>query len=262
MRPNGVRRLIAEGKPVVNGWLAIANSFSAETMAQCGFDAITIDMQHGIVDYQASIAMLQAISTTSATPMVRVPWNEPGILMKVLDAGSYGIICPMINTKEEAEALVAACRYPPKGSRSFGPSRAVLYGGGDYAKHANDEILVFAMVETRKGLDNLEAILSVEGIDGIYVGPSDLSLSFGAPPTLDPSDADVLKAMQRICDVTRAKGRIAGVHTDGPKTALRRYKEGYQLCTIMNDVRLMANAATAAVREVRGEMPAPAAKTY
>ena len=150
MRKNELRKIIADGKTVLNAWLAIANPFSAELMAHQGFDAVTIDLQHGPVDFQAAVGMLAAISTTPAVPMVRVPWNEPILTAKLLDAGAYGVICPMINSRAEAEALVSACRYPPRGSRSFGPNRAALYGGTDYWQHANDEILVFAMIETCK----------------------------------------------------------------------------------------------------------------
>src|SRR5919108_4380709 len=172
MRANNLRQIFAGGGTVLNGWLAIANSYSAEMMAHQGWDSVTIDMQHGPVDFQAAVGMLQAISTTPAVPMVRVPHNEPILTLKLLDAGAYGVICPMINSKAQAEALVEACRYPPRGSRSFGPNRAVLYGGADYWRHANEEILLFAMVETREALENLEAIVSVDGLDGIYVGPS------------------------------------------------------------------------------------------
>src|SRR5262249_46559967 len=228
-----------------------------------GFDSVTVDLQHGAVDYQSAVAMLQAISTTPAVPMVRVPWNEPILTLKLLDAGAYGVICPMINSKAQAEAFVDACRYPPRGSRSFGPNRAVRYGGADYWQHANDEILLFAMVETGEALKNLEAIASVDGLDGIYVGPSDLSLSMGkVPPSLDPQDAEVIDAIKQIAFATRKHGKIAGVHTDGAKTAIRRFGDGYQLCTILNDARLLANAAAAAVREARGQMPQAAAKPY
>src|SRR5437660_5528474 len=147
MRPNTLRKIFAGGGTVLNGWLAIANTYSAEMMAHQGFESVTIDLQHGPVDFQAAVGMLQAISTTAAVPMVRVPWNEPILTLKLLDAGAYGVICPMINSKAQAEALVEACRYPPRGSRSFGPNRAVLYGGADYWRYANDEILLFAMVE-------------------------------------------------------------------------------------------------------------------
>ena len=262
MRENALRKLLAGGKKAVNAWCAIPSAFSTEMMSHCGFDSVTLDLQHGIVDYQTAVTMLQAISTTPATPMVRVPWNEPGIMMKLLDAGAYGIVCPMINTKEEAEAFVSNCRYPPRGNRSFGPIRATLYAGADYAQHANEEVLLFAMIETRTALDNLDDILSVEGLDGTYVGPSDLSLSFAKPPTLAPSDPEVLAAMKTICDKTKAAGKFSGVHTDGSATALQRYEDGFQFCTLANDVRLMANAAQAAVREARGEAAGEAGKGY
>jgi 4-hydroxy-2-oxoheptanedioate aldolase len=263
MRKNELRRIFAGGGTALNGWLAIANSYSAELMAHQGFDSVTIDLQHGPVDFAAAVGMLQAISTTPAVPMVRVPHNEPILTLKLLDAGAYGVICPMINSKAEAEALVSSCRYPPRGARSMGPNRAVLYGGADYWQHANSEVLLFAMIETRQAVKNLADIVSVDGIDGVYVGPSDLGMSMGkTPPTLDPQDAEVLAAIKQICDVTRQHGKFAGVHTDGAKTAVRRFGEGYQLCTILNDARLMANAASAAVREARGQVPQAAAKTY
>ena len=262
MRRNELKKIIAEGGTVLNAWLAIANPFSAELMAHQGFDGVTIDLQHGPVDFQAAVGMLAAISTTAAVPMVRVPWNEPILTAKLLDAGAYGIICPMVNSKAEAEALVSACRYPPRGARSFGPNRAALYGGADYWQHANEEILVLAMIETRKAVHELEEIVSVDGLNGVYVGPADLSLSLGKTPTLDPQDAEVLAAIQTICSVTRKRGKIAGVHTDGAGTAVRRFKEGYQLCTILSDARLMANAAAAEVRAARGQMPRAGAKTY
>jgi len=263
MRKNELRRIFAGGGTALNGWLAIANSYSAELMAHQGFDSVTIDLQHGPVDFAAAVGMLQAISTTPAVPMVRVPHNEPILTLKLLDAGAYGVICPMINSKAEAEALVSSCRYPPRGARSMGPNRAVLYGGADYWQHSNGEVLLFAMIETRQAVQNLADIVSVDGIDGVYVGPSDLGMSMGkTPPTLDPQDAEVLAAIKQICDVTRKHGKFAGVHTDGAKTAVRRFGEGYQLCTILNDARLMANAASAAVREARGQVPQAAAKTY
>jgi 4-hydroxy-2-oxoheptanedioate aldolase len=262
MRKNELRTRLANGGTALNGWLSLANSYSAEIMAHQGFDSVTVDLQHGAVDYQAAVGMLQAISTTAAVPMVRVPWNEPILTLKLLDAGAYGVICPMINSKAQAEAFVDACRYPPLGSRSFGPNRAVLYGGADYWRHANEEILLFAMVETLDGLAELENIASVSGLDGIYVGPSDLSFSMGKVPSLDPQDEEVVRAIRHIAETARKKGKYAGVHTDGAKTALRRFDDGYQFCTILNDARLLANAAGAAVREARGQMPQEAAKTY
>jgi 4-hydroxy-2-oxoheptanedioate aldolase len=262
MRKNAIKKALAGGGRVVNAWLAIPSAYSAELMAHQGWDSVTIDLQHGPVDFQAALGMLQAISTTDAVPMARVPWNDPAIIMKLLDAGAYGLICPMINTRAEAEAFVAAARYAPQGNRSFGPNRAVQYAGADYWQHANQEVLLFAMVETTKALENLDQILSVPGLDGTYIGPSDLSLSMGRPPTLDPADKDVLAAMELIRRKSREKGLLAGVHTDSAKTALKRYGEGFQLCSILSDARLLIMAAQAAVREVKGQPQAVAAKTY
>ena len=145
-----------QNRYAINGWLAIPNGFSAEVMANQGWDTLTVDMQHGVIDYAQMVPMLQAISTTATVPIVRVPWLEPGIVMKSLDAGAYGIICPMVNTREDAQRLVSYTHYAPRGSRSFGPVRASLYGGSDYATKANDTIVVFAMIETKQALDNLD----------------------------------------------------------------------------------------------------------
>jgi len=183
MRQNRLRSIWRSGGAAVNGWLCIPSSFSAETMAHQGWDSLTIDLQHGIVDYPAMISMLQAISTTDTVPIARVPWLEPGILGKTLDAGAYGVICPMINTREDAQKLVAYTHYVPRGTRSFGPLRAQLYGGADYFQHANDTIVTFAMIETAHALDHVDDILSVEGLDAIYIGPADLSLALGCRPT-------------------------------------------------------------------------------
>jgi 4-hydroxy-2-oxoheptanedioate aldolase len=188
MRENRLRTLWKADQAAVNGWLAIPNSFSAEVMAHQGWDSLTIDLQHGVIDYAAMVTMLQAISTTATVPVVRVPWLEPGIIMKSLDAGAYGVICPMVSTREEAQRFIAYTNYAPRGTRSFGPVRATLYGGADYATQANDTIVRFAMIETAQALDNLDAILSVEGLDAIYIGPSDLSLALGCKPVFDDVD--------------------------------------------------------------------------
>lgn len=262
MRKNALKELIAKGTPCLNGWVAVPSSFQAETYAAQGWDSVTIDMQHGSNDINDVVPLLQAIQLAGPTAMVRVPWNEPSGIMRVLDAGAYGVICPMINTKAEAEALVAAGRYPPLGARSNGPFRASQFAGADYLKEANNEVLLFAMIETREGLKNLDAILEVPGLDGTYVGPTDLALSLGKPATLDPSDKEVLDAMATIAKKTRAAGKIAGVHTDGPKTAAKRFAEGYQYCTLLNDVRLLANAANAWIREARGQAKGETSKSY
>ena len=240
MRENRLRSQWAAGQAVVNGWLAIGNSFSAETMAHQGWDALTIDLQHGVVAYAAMVTILQAISTTATVPVVRVPWLEPGILMKTLDAGAYGVICPMVNTREDAQKLVAYTHYAPRGTRSFGPVRALLYGGADYPKAANDTIVTFAMIETAAALDNLDDILSVEGLDAIYIGPSDLSLALGCTPTFDDLDPKAAQAVDHILERANAHGVVAGIHNGTPEAALRRIAKGFRFVTISSDARLMA----------------------
>jgi 4-hydroxy-2-oxoheptanedioate aldolase len=251
MRPNRLREMWPLDQPVFNGWLAIANAFSAETMAHAGWDALTIDLQHGLVDYQAMTGMLQAISSTDVVPVVRVPWLEPGILMKTLDAGAYGVICPMINSREDAQKLVAWTHYAPRGQRSFGPIRGLLYGGADYPQHANDTIVTFAMIETAQALDKLDDILSVEGLDAIYIGPSDLSLSLGCKPTFDDVEPKVAEAIDHILDRARAHGLVAGIHNGTPQAALQRVAKGFRFVTVASDARLMAAGAQQTLATLR-----------
>ena len=220
MRENRLRTMWRNDQAAVNGWLAIPNSFSAEVMAHQGWDTLTIDLQHGVIDFAAMVPMLQAISTTPTVPIVRVPWLEPGILMKSLDAGAYGVICPMVNTREDAQKLVAWTSYAPRGTRSFGPIRALLYGGADYPTHANETVVRFAMIETAQALDNLDAILSVEGLDAIYIGPSDLSLALGCRPVFDDVDPPVAQAIDHILERATAHGLKAGVHNGIAEGAL------------------------------------------
>ncbi len=251
MRENRIRTLWNSGGAAVNGWLAIPSTFSAETMAHQGWDSLTVDLQHGVVDYQAAVAMLTAISTTPTVPVVRVPWLEPGILMKMLDAGAYGVICPMINTREDAQKLVAYTHYAPRGTRSFGPIRALLYGGADYPQHANDTIVTFAMLETRQALDNLDAILSVEGLDAIYIGPSDLSLALGCKPAFDDIDPPVAQAIDHILARAKAHGVRAAIHNGTPEAALKRIEKGFQFVTVSSDARLLAAGAQQVVAKMR-----------
>ena len=251
MRENRLRTLWKSGGAAVNGWLTVPSSFSAETMAHQGWDTLTIDMQHGMIDDAALVPMLQAISTTDTVPVVRVPWLEPGIVMRALDAGAYGVICPMVNTREDAQKLVAYTHYPPRGTRSFGPLRAVLYAGADYVQHANDTIVTFAMIETAEALDNLDDILSVEGLDAIYIGPSDLSLALGCTPTFDDLEPKAFEAVEHILARAKAHGVVAGIHNGTPEAALKRIAKGFQFVTISSDARLMADGAQQVISAMR-----------
>ncbi|RYF60175.1 MAG: 2,4-dihydroxyhept-2-ene-1,7-dioic acid aldolase, partial [Comamonadaceae bacterium] len=197
------------------------------------------------------VTMLQAISTTDTVPVVRVPWLEPGILMKTLDAGAYAVICPMVNTREDAQKLVAWTSYAPRGTRSFGPVRALLYGGADYPQHADDTIVRFAMIETAQALENLDAILSVEGLDAVYIGPSDLSLSLGCTPTMDDLEPKAAQAVDHILARAKAHGLVAGIHNTGPESALARIAKGFQFVTVSSDARLIAAGAQQVMAKMR-----------
>jgi 4-hydroxy-2-oxoheptanedioate aldolase len=249
---NKVKTIWGEGKAVINGWLAIPSGFSAEMMAQCGFDSVTVDLQHGVQDYLSMVQCFQAMQAHPVTPMVRVPWNEPGIIGKVLDAGAQGVICPMINTREEAEAFVSACKYPPRGTRSNGPVRAGLYGEpGTYQKTANTETLCIPMIETQTAVKNLEAILDVEGVAGVYIGPSDLGLSYGLAPKFDRQEPEMLAIYDRVLAECSKRKIFAGIHTGGADDAAKCIARGFRLVTLTNDVSLMAIAARGAVAQTR-----------
>ena len=241
MRANDVRDLWTAGKPVINGWCSLPGGFSAELMATMGWDAVTIDTQHGLIGYADMLAMLQAISITQVTPLVRVSWNQPGEIMRALDAGAYGIICPMINDAAECAAFVQACRYPPDGFRSSGPTRAAVYGGADYHAKANGQILTLAMIETAQGLANVEAIVATPGLDGVYIGPSDLSLAMGGPPGQDQMAPGLLAAFDKILAACKAAGVRIGVHTNSPGYSQTMLERGFDLVTVGSDTRYLSS---------------------
>lgn len=251
---NRVKEIWASGKVVLNGWLAIPSGFSAEVMASSGLDSVTVDLQHGVQDYMSMIQCFQAAGGFPVTPMVRVPWNEPGIIGKVLDGGAYGVICPMVNTPEEARAFVSACKYPPTGTRSNGPIRPLLHSApGAYQKTANDEVLCLPMIETRTAVGNLDAILDVEGIAGVYVGPADLGFSYGYAPKLDRDEPEILKIYEQILKACDKRGIHAGIHCSGAAGATRNIGLGFRLVTVFTDSGLISQFGRSSVEQVRKE---------
>ncbi len=263
MRKNKIKQMMAEGKPVINGWLQIPSTVSAEVMAHQDWDSLTIDMQHGLVDYTNALPILQTISSTEVTPLARVNWNEPGQIMKILDAGCYGIICPMISNKSEAERFVQACMYPPQGYRSFGPVRGLIYGGSDYANHANDEMLKFAMIETKESLENLDDIMSTRGVDGIYIGPADLSLAIGEAPGFDrPENTKAYSEILKILEHAKKNNIFAGIHNRTPEYAQKMIGKGFNFVTIGADQRVLSAGAKAIVEKMKGSLKKKESTSY
>lgn len=251
MRIDRLREVWARSGVVINGWLGIPSAVAAENMAQAGWDSLTCDLQHGLLDYADALAMLQAISTTATTPLARVPWNEPGIIMKLLDAGALGIICPMVNNRAQCEAFVGACRYAPQGYRSYGPTRALWYAGADYLQHANSSVVALAMIETQQAVRELDAILDTPGLDGIYIGPSDLGLSLGCEARLDPVDPTVVATIKAIVDKARQRGLHAGLHCATTAYARQAIAWGCDMVTTGTDNVLLNQAARRAVSDMR-----------
>jgi len=250
---NPLKRLWAEGKSVVNGWIAIPSVLSAEVMARAGWDSITIDMQHGTADYADLLTLLPVIQQTETVALVRVPWNRPEDIMRALDAGAMGIIAPMIDSVADAKALVDACLYAPEGARSFGPIRARLAYGDDYAAKANANILPIAMIETKAALEQLDDILQVPGLGGIYIGPADLSLVHGLPPGFDREEPEMLEIIEHILSRAKAFGVPAGIHCGSPAYAKRMQELGFSLVTIGSDARFLEAGANAALGKIRSE---------
>lgn len=251
MQANKIKQIWKSGGVVINGWLHIPSTWSAEVMAHAGWDSITVDLQHGMHSIETAIQLMQAISTTETVPMARVNWNEPGSIMRLLDAGAYGIICPMVDTREQCEAFVGACRYPPQGYRSLGPTRARLVMGADYAQHANDEIITMAMVETKEALENVEAIASVPGLDAIFVGTGDLRLSLTGGIGFDSDDKQVDDALDTILAACEKNNIIAGLFTASPDYAHKMIERGFRFITVKTDSMMLSEYSQQIVKETR-----------
>ncbi|MHB1004219.1 MAG: HpcH/HpaI aldolase family protein [Chloroflexota bacterium] len=240
MRPNKVKELWRAGKPVLVGWCGTPDPYTTEVMTRGGLDALILDMQHGMaIGPDRAASWLQTVGQSDATPIVRIPWNEPAFAQWVLDAGAMGIIFPMINNIEDAKKAIGACRYPPVGYRSNGANRARYVHGADYFGRANDEVLCILMMETVEGIEAIDEIAQLPGVDGYYIGPTDLAISMGLPPMLDHNDPRHAVLVQRVIDSAKGHGQQAGIHVTGPEEGLRRLKQGFNLNPIANDIWLL-----------------------
>ena len=244
-----LRELWDGTEATIGGWCSIPSPFSAELMGRSGFDWVCIDTQHGVIGYDQMVPMLEALSITATPAFVRVPWNQPDHIMKALDAGAQGVIVPMVDNEEDARAAVRAAKYPPVGTRSWGPIRAALDVPGYSPESANRRTIVAVMIETPGGVENLDAILSVPGVDAVYVGPSDLALGHGMTPTLNVSDPEHEKLIDTIIEACRKHGKVAGIHCDSAETVRRWHARGYGMFTVGSDAALMRSAATAVIAQ-------------
>jgi 4-hydroxy-2-oxoheptanedioate aldolase len=243
----------------IGGWCVIPSPFSAELMGRAGYDWVCIDMQHGLIGYDALVPMLIALQSTGTPALVRVPWNSPDHIMKSLDAGAQGVIVPMVNSADDARAAVGACRYLPEGYRSWGPIRAA-FATPDYdPAWANRNVVCVVMIETVEGLDNADQILAVPGVDAVYVGPNDLAVSAGLKPSGRVSEPEHERLVLGIRDACDRAGIVAGIHCAGWDTAARWRDQGFRMLNVDSDALFLGAGAREVLRGL-GEKAEPGPK--
>jgi 4-hydroxy-2-oxoheptanedioate aldolase len=244
MRGNHVRRRLKAGEPSIGTWLSLPSPEAAEYCSQLGFDWLTIDAEHNPVDIRTLAQMFAAMAATNTAPMVRIPWNSGENFKRVLDAGAWGVVVPMVRTREEAELAVASARYYPDGDRSVGGGRApISFGttGEHYLRNANNEVLVVLQIEHITGVENADAILSVPGVDACFIGPNDLaaSMGIGLGVPLESDNPALVEAIFEIRDACVRNGVAPGVHTSGAAGANQRIEEGFQFLALASELKYM-----------------------
>ena len=251
MRKNLTKEKLKRGEPAIGTWMGLSDSLSAEVLANMGFDWLTIDMEHNPIDFGDLLHILQAISSTNTTPFVRVPWNDPQAIKRVLDCTAYGIVVPNVKNGEEAKRAVGACRYPPVGYRGVGGARHRIYGGPDYMEKANDEISVHLMIEDVEAVKRADEIMSVPGVDAIFIGPNDLAYSMGVPGGYDNKHPDHMAACKHVLTTGKRLGVPVGIHCSGPEEINRRIEEGYLWMPMISDIRFLQAAVQDALKKIK-----------
>ncbi|MBV9804441.1 MAG: hypothetical protein JO130_14670 [Solirubrobacterales bacterium] len=254
------RRLRAKweaGEPAFGLWAGIPTALTAELAGAAGYDYVCVDLQHGLSDEATMVSMFQATQAAGAVPLARLAWNEPWLIMRALDLGAAGVILPLIDNAREAAKAVQSCRYPPLGRRSFGPVRAEMVMGSAVLEELGGEVLCIAMIETRDGLDNLEEIAATPGLDGLYIGPSDLSIALGLPPRplvgeLGEDRQPLADAIERIGRACEANGLIAGIHCGSGAMAGHFVRDGFRLVTVAVDTSLYKTSIRRELNAARG----------
>jgi 4-hydroxy-2-oxoheptanedioate aldolase len=243
MATNPIREIWAGDRPAFGLWSVMPGTTGAEILAKAGADYVCVDQQHGVIDYGSMAPMFQAIRAGGAAPITRVLSNDPFLIMKALDAGSWGVIVPLVNSAEDAARAVSACRYPPQGIRSFGPVLAADVIGSRDPEELGGKVVCLVMVETREALERVGEIAATPGLDGIYIGPSDLALSLGLPPTLEIMEGEHAEAVERIREACHRNGIAAGIHSPSGEWARRHAEAGFDLITVASDAPLLRGAA-------------------
>jgi len=250
MRPNRTKRLLGQGQPAIGTFCLAASALIAEMLGHSGLDFVMVDLQHGESTPDRLQHMLQALSATPATPLVRVPANAPVDIQRALDMGAAGVVVPTVNTREEAEAAVRAVRYAPIGVRSWGPLRGALYLGAEYFAEAHEELLTILMIESAEGCKNAREILSVPGVDACFIGPNDLSITLGFPPGLAELPPPVEEAVAAILAAARATGKAAGIQVFDARAARPRIEQGFRFVSVMSELEMVRDGVAEVLRAV------------
>lgn len=246
MKKNPVKAALRDGRPQVGTWLSLGSVTATRMMARVGFPWLTVDIEHSPIDWSEAAVLFGAIADAGCVPLARVPRGDHDLIKRVLDAGAFGIVVPMVNTVEEAEVAIAAAKYPPVGDRSLGGSLHALNfdaSAADYYKHANDEILVILQTESPEGVDNAEAIYSLPGLDAIFVGPVDLKAQMRSSDGQDPAPADFEAMLQRVLAAGKKVGTPVGLHVQSTADVERRIAEGWQFIALGSELKMMVSGA-------------------
>jgi 4-hydroxy-2-oxoheptanedioate aldolase len=256
MKTNHAKRKLAAGEPTFGTWLSLGELYSARVLARAGFDWLTLDLEHGAIDWAQAAMIFAAVSDAGCVPLARVPQGSHDYIKRTLDCGAWGIVVPMVNTVQQAQTAIAAAKYPPVGNRSLGGGMHALNfatSPGEYFRRANDEIMVVLQTESPEGIDNAEAIYSLPGVDAIFVGPVDLRANMVKTDGSGPTDDEFESALRRIVAIGKKTGTPTGMHTMDPQSALVRAEQGMQFLAIGSELLLLTKMAQDVIRALRPE---------
>jgi 4-hydroxy-2-oxoheptanedioate aldolase len=250
VKVNTAKEIMLAGKPAFGYSLGQGSPLGAEALSSCGIDFLLLDRQHGSWGDESTIAAFSAMAAGSATPMARVARNDYTLIGRLLDEGAMGIIVPMVHTPEDAQAAASACRFPPVGDRSWGWGRARIYGA-DYASWFDEQLFVAVQIESAQAVENVEAIMSTPGVDGCWLGPSDLALSLGFHPDEMGEHEEHARALERVVEACRNTGKIPGIAGLGIDDAVQKAKLGFQFITAGSDIGFILSGAAAGLETLR-----------